>query len=250
MDFGTEAALTAAERFGLRGAGVGPSRMLVRADDRAIDIVEIPVELLCGIGTRLDRGKEARPEARLAPAIQPAGDGAPGAIPLRQVTPGGAGTQEPEDSVEDASVIDSRAAGFGLLRRQERLESFPLAIGEFMSIHTMKYTAQNRLCKHALAVEHRQLLPQPLLALTQRADPASDCRHVLTNRQVDALNECRVDLPAARRSHLLDRLEGPEHHTVAHAHQAPPADGLDHLGVKQLRQRHPARHCQVVDHPS
>jgi hypothetical protein len=118
MDFGTEAALTAAEGFGLRVPSVGPSCMLVRADDRAIDLVEIPVELLCGIGTLLDRGKEASPEARLAPAIKTAGDGAPGTVPLRQVTPGGAGTQEPEDPVEDASVIDSRAAGFGLLRRK------------------------------------------------------------------------------------------------------------------------------------
>jgi hypothetical protein len=118
MDFGTEAALTAAECFGLRVPGVGPSRMLVRSDDSAIDIVESPVELPCGIGALLDRGKEASPEARLAPAIKPAGDGAPGAVPLRQVTPGGAGTQEPEDTVEDASGIGSRAAGFGLLRRK------------------------------------------------------------------------------------------------------------------------------------
>jgi hypothetical protein len=83
MDFGTEAALTAAEGFGLRVPGVGPSRMLVRSDDSPIDIVEIPVELLCGIGALLDRGKEASPEARLAPAIQTAGDSAPGAVPLR-----------------------------------------------------------------------------------------------------------------------------------------------------------------------
>jgi hypothetical protein len=121
MDFRTKAALTAAECFGLRVPGVGPSRMLVRSDDSAIDIVESPVELPCGIGVLLDRGKEASPEARLAPAIKPAGDGAPGAVPLRQVTPGGAGTQEPEDTVDDASVIGSRAAGFGLLRRKERL---------------------------------------------------------------------------------------------------------------------------------
>ena len=118
MDFGTEAALTAADCFGLRVPGVGPSRMLVRSDDSAIDIVEIPVELLCGISALLDRGKEASPEACLAPAIKTASDGAPEAVPLRQVTPGGAGTQEPEDPVEDASVISSRAAGFGLLRRK------------------------------------------------------------------------------------------------------------------------------------
>jgi hypothetical protein len=95
--------------------------MLVRSDDSAIDIVELPVEVLCGISALLDYGKEASPETRLTPAIKTAGDGAPGTVPLRQVTPGGSGTQEPEDPVEDASVIGSRAAGFGLLRRKERL---------------------------------------------------------------------------------------------------------------------------------
>jgi hypothetical protein len=94
--------------------------MVVRSDERAIDIGESPGEWLGGIGTLWDRGPEASPAARRAPALKTAGAGAPGAVPLRQVTPGGAGTQEPEDPVEEASVIDSRAAGCGLLRRQER----------------------------------------------------------------------------------------------------------------------------------
>src|SRR2546428_9845740 len=36
-------------------------------------------------------------------------------------------------------------------------------------------------------------------------------------------NEGRVALPAAGRSHLLDGLQGPEDHPVAHPHPAPPA---------------------------
>ena len=88
MDFRTEAALTATERFGLRVLGVGPSRMLMRADDGAIHIVDIPVQLPCGVGLLLDRGKEANPDACLAPAVEAAGDGGPAAIPLGQVTPG------------------------------------------------------------------------------------------------------------------------------------------------------------------
>jgi hypothetical protein len=42
----------------------------------------------------------------------------PGAVPLRQVTPRGADTQEPEDTIEDASVIGSREADLGFLRRK------------------------------------------------------------------------------------------------------------------------------------
>src|SRR5262245_48906650 len=86
-----------------------------------------------------------------------------------------------------------------------------------------------------------KLLQQPLLALTQRADPSSDRGHMLADAQVHALNERGVDLPAAGRYHLLHRLERPEHHTVAHSYQVPPAHGLDDLRVEQLRQWHPAR---------
>jgi hypothetical protein len=95
VNFRTEAALTAAERFSLRALGVGPSRVLVRADDCAIDIVDIPIQLLCGVGLLLDRSKEASPDAGLAPAVEAASDGGPAAIPLGQVTPGGTCTEEP-----------------------------------------------------------------------------------------------------------------------------------------------------------
>src|ERR687886_128505 len=86
-----------------------------------------------------------------------------------------------------------------------------------------------------------QLLPQPLLALTQRADPSPNRGHMLAEGQVEALHERRIDLPTAGSQHLLDGLKCTEYDPVSHAHQAPPAYGLDHLGVEQLRQRHPAR---------
>ena len=121
MDFRTEAALTATERFGLRVLGVGPSRMLMRADDGAIHIVDIPVQLPCGVGLLLDRGKEANPDACLAPAVEAAGDGGPAAIPLGQVTPGGTGTEDPQDAVEDASVVSGGAASVRFLRRKQGL---------------------------------------------------------------------------------------------------------------------------------
>jgi hypothetical protein len=60
--------------------------VLVRADDGAIHRVDIPVPLLCGVSLLLDRSKEASPEARLAPAVEAAGDGGPAAIPLGRCT--------------------------------------------------------------------------------------------------------------------------------------------------------------------
>ena len=103
MDFRTEAALTATRR-------ASASAFLVWAQPR-VDArgrwchphSGYPSRLPCGVGLLLDRGKEANPDACLAPAVEAAGDGGPAAIPLGQVTPGGTGTEDPQDAVEDAS---------------------------------------------------------------------------------------------------------------------------------------------------
>src|SRR5215471_12942006 len=54
------------------------------------------------------------------------------------------------------------------------------------------------------------------------------------------LDEGGVDLPAACRQHLLDRLQQAEHNPVPHTDQTAPPHSLDHLRIEQLRQRHPA----------
>jgi hypothetical protein len=117
MDCRTEAAWTAAERFGLWVPCAGPSRVLVRADDGAIDIVDLPVQVLGGVGTLLDRRTEASPETRLAPAGEAAGAGGPAAIPLGEVAPWGTGTDEPQDAVQEASMVSRGAAWVRFLRR-------------------------------------------------------------------------------------------------------------------------------------
>src|SRR5262245_41886361 len=63
---------------------------------------------------------------------------------------------------------------------------------------------------------------------------------MLANGEVDPLNERRVDLPLARRYHLLDGSEGPEHHTVTDMDQTPAVQGLAHLGIEQFGPRPPA----------
>jgi hypothetical protein len=121
MDFRTEAALTATERFGLCTSAVGSSRVLGRADDSAIHLVNIPVQVLCGIRTLLDRGTEAIPDASFPPAIETARHGAPRTIPLWQITPGGAGAEDPQEAVEEASVVSRWAASVRFLRRKQGL---------------------------------------------------------------------------------------------------------------------------------
>jgi len=66
VDFGTEAALTPAERFGV-GAALCACRMLMRPDDSPIHVVGFPIEVTGTIRLLLDRGKEASPEVRLPP---------------------------------------------------------------------------------------------------------------------------------------------------------------------------------------
>ena len=117
MHFGAEAALTATERFGLRTPGVGSRRMLMRPDNGTIHIVDSPVKLCGLVGTLLDGGKEASPDACLAPAVKAAGDGGPAAIPLGEVAPWGTGTDDPQDAVQDASMVSRWAACVRFLRR-------------------------------------------------------------------------------------------------------------------------------------
>src|SRR5262249_51063039 len=85
-----------------------------------------------------------------------------------------------------------------------------------------------------------QLLAYTILTLAERGDTTSHRRHRLTDGQVEALHEGRVDLPAMRGQHLLDRLQRAEDHAVRDVDQAPPAYCLDHLRIEQPRQRHPA----------
>src|SRR3989442_11476758 len=85
-----------------------------------------------------------------------------------------------------------------------------------------------------------ELLAYAVLALAERADLSSDRRHMLADGQVDALHERRVNLPAAGRQHLLDRLQRAEHDAVLHVDQAPAPYGLHYLRIEQTRQGHPA----------
>ena len=80
----------------------------------------------------------------------------------------------------------------------------------------------------------RELLPQAVLPLAEGGHPAPDRGDMLADAQVDALNEGRVDLPAADRQYLLDRLQRAEHDPVLHADQTAPPHGLDHLRIEQL----------------
>jgi hypothetical protein len=140
LDLGPEAPWTPAECGGGGVSWGGTRRLWMRPDHSSSPVVGGPIACPCGGSTWWPRRQEASPEPRLLPAIKTAGDSAPGARPLREVTPKGAGTQAPEDTVEETTMSSGGTAGCRLLRRQERLEPFSLFIRKFISFHTMTYT--------------------------------------------------------------------------------------------------------------
>jgi hypothetical protein len=93
--------------------------MLVGSYDRAIDIVYRPMQLPRSIGLLLDGLKEPVPEPSLAPAIKAARHRTPRTIACREVAPGGAGAEEPENAVEDAAVVSGWAASVRFLWRKQ-----------------------------------------------------------------------------------------------------------------------------------
>ena len=88
-------------------------------------------------------------------------------------------------------------------------------------------------------LEQYQLMPQAVFALAQCVDPTSYRRYALPDIQVEPLHKGRIDLPAAGRQYLPDRLTRPEHHPMLDVDQPPSAHGLDHLRIEQLRHRQP-----------
>jgi len=91
--------------------------MLMGTHDSPIDVVDMPIEVPLGIGLLLDGGQKLVPDPCFAPAVKPAGDGAPGAIPLWQITPRGASPEQPSDAVQNATMVSGWTAGFRFLRR-------------------------------------------------------------------------------------------------------------------------------------
>src|SRR6266849_641518 len=97
------------------------------------------------------------------------------------------------------------------------------------------------LLRRRLDMVQCQLLAYAVLTFAEGDDASPHSGDMLANTQVDALDEGGVDLPAAGRQHLLDRLQRAEHDPVPHADQTAPPHGLDHLRIKELRPWHPAR---------
>jgi len=70
-------------------------------------------------------------------------------------------------------------------------------MGVYRLRHRLPYAGvrQTEILVHVI---QGQLLPQPVCALTQGADPAPDRGDMLADAEVKPLDACGVDLPASR----------------------------------------------------
>ena len=128
-----------------------PGGMLMGTTDRTIDTVLLPVNPTFGIGLLLEGFEHPLPHASFDPSIEAAGHRAPWPIPLWQVSPRRPGSHNPQDGIEDQTMILCWTTHFWLLRWQQGSQLLPLLIRQFSSSHTPFYRLET-ICKQALAL--------------------------------------------------------------------------------------------------
>ena len=99
------------------------------ADERAIDVVQIPIDPAARFGLLLDGVKHSLPEAGPLPAGDATGHRAPGTLAFGQIAPGGASAQHPSNAVQEAAMVHGWPASLGCLGWEQRLQMRPLGIG-------------------------------------------------------------------------------------------------------------------------
>jgi len=103
--------------------------MLMRPDDRAIDVVDAPVDLASLIRLLLERGQKPVPDPGLLPAVEATGDRPPGTITLGQVPPGRPGLEDPEDAIDDPPMVMVGPTHARFLWWENWLQALPLRFG-------------------------------------------------------------------------------------------------------------------------
>src|SRR4029078_12447889 len=116
-----------------RTAGAGG--VLVGANDRGIDKVQIPVDLAPRVRLSLKGAEDAVPNPRPTPSIEAARHRSDPAIALPQIARGGAGAVDPQHATHHPAVIVVGSTRAGLFRRQQRLKSLPLCVRYIYTSH-------------------------------------------------------------------------------------------------------------------
>src|SRR4051794_6640258 len=83
------------------------------------------------------RGDYANPSAICAPGVEAVPDGLPRPVTFGQVTPGGPGMQDPQDTADDGAVVPGRSPRLAVVRRvgEQRRDPLPLPVRQFVATH-------------------------------------------------------------------------------------------------------------------
>src|SRR4051794_23374255 len=114
-----------------------PGRRPAGPDDGAIDTPEVVIDEALVVQLVQQRGDNVNPGAVLAPGVEAVPDGLPRPVTLGEVTPGGAGMQDPQDAVDDGAVVPGGPPGLtvvGWVGKQRR-DPLPLPVRQFVAAH-------------------------------------------------------------------------------------------------------------------
>jgi hypothetical protein len=128
MHLGAKTTLRAPEGFCRGLSALGSGGVLMGTPNRAIPIVDFPIQLTLTIGLGLQLIQNALPNSGWLPALEPTGNRLPLAIAFRQVPPGSAGPVDPEPAIEEGAMIQVGMACRRLDRWQDRRQAHPLLI--------------------------------------------------------------------------------------------------------------------------
>ena len=105
VHLGTESAATASQAFVLVRRSGRAGRVLVGLNRCAVDEVLVPIQLAALLGQLLQLCPNALPNTGLAPAVETVSDCTPGTVAPGQLAPRCPSAQDPEDSIENATVV-------------------------------------------------------------------------------------------------------------------------------------------------
>src|SRR3954453_21653718 len=109
--------------------------MTVASTNSGIHEMQAPVHLVAFLGLRLRPRDYPLPYPRRAPAVEPARHRPDRAIALRQVAPRRASAQNPQNAVQDGTVVMVRPARTRPLGRQQWLQAPPLRVRQIIASH-------------------------------------------------------------------------------------------------------------------
>jgi len=114
--------------------------MLMRLNDRAVDMMEAPIQVARRVGLLLQVGQDSIPDAGSSPAIQAGRNGLPRTVLRGQVTPRRSRADQLQQAIEDTAVVLRRPTTSRALGREQRPQPLPLVVGKVSSVHTPEST--------------------------------------------------------------------------------------------------------------